>query len=181
MPSPRPHGAWPSALADVGTRRRAYSVSAWRSSPPLCPWPGPFQKRIRLRAFRPMPSPRPHGAWPSALADVGTRRRAYSVSVWRSSPPLCPWPGLLPQGPRLRATVLLHPPGKTRSLAVGPRRHYHWSSPLVSGMTRRMASMATSIMLSSGSLVVKRCKNKPGARKAMENQLTCRPTQRLIS
>ena len=33
-------------------------------------------------------------------------------------------------------------------------------------------ALPISIMLSSGSLVVKRCKNSPGARRAMESQLS---------
>ena len=58
---------------------------------------------------------------------------------------------------------------------------YHLSAPSSSGRTRVSASMATSIMESSGSLVVKFWNHMPGAVRIRVNQLSCRPTRRLIS
>lgn len=73
--------------------------------------------------------------------NVGTRRRACSVLAWSIHTPLCPEPEPLSilrfgkneittfapaagasEQPRLRAIMLLHPPGKTRGLAIGPPR-----------------------------------------------------------
>ena len=58
---------------------------------------------------------------------------------------------------------------------------YQVSLPFCSGMTSSSARMAHSIMLSSGSLVVRRCSHLPGADRMREQRLSCRPTQRLIS
>ena len=58
---------------------------------------------------------------------------------------------------------------------------YQASLPFCSGMTSSSARMAHSIMLSSGSLVVRRCSHLPGADRMREQRLSCRPTQRLIS
>ena len=58
---------------------------------------------------------------------------------------------------------------------------YHLSAPSCSGRTAFTAVMATSIMESSGSLVVKFCIHIPGADRALVSQLSLRPHQRLIS
>ena len=60
-------------------------------------------------------------------------------------------------GPLLGLQGLGRPPHQS---AVG---RYHWSAPAFSGITSSRARMATSIMESSGSLVVKFCIHMPGA------------------
>ena len=56
------------------------------------------------------------------------------------------------------------------------RRLHHRSLPFSAGITRFMASMATSIMESSGSLVVKFCIHRPGLAKKAVTGLSWPPT-----
>ena len=58
---------------------------------------------------------------------------------------------------------------------------YHRSAPSSSGRTALTAAMATSIMESSGSLVVKFWNHMPGAVMIRVKALSCLPAQRLIS
>lgn len=58
---------------------------------------------------------------------------------------------------------------------------YHRSAPSCSGSTAFTAAMPTSIMESSGSLVVKYWNHIPGAVSTRLRALSCRPTQRLHS
>ena len=58
---------------------------------------------------------------------------------------------------------------------------YQRSAPSSSGSTASTAAMATSIMESSGSLVVKFCSHMPGADRARVKPLSWRPQSRLIS
>ena len=60
------------------------------------------------------------------------------------------------------------------------KRHFTMSSPF-SGMTAFIASIATSIMLSSGSLVVMCCIHMPGAEMIRVARLSYRPQMRISS
>ena len=77
---------------------------------------------------------------------------------------------LLPQFPPQIQVSLIH-----------SSYHYQRSSFSFSGITLCSARIATSSMLSSGSAVVNRCSIMPGARNALVNPLSWRPTKRLNS
>ena len=76
---------------------------------------------------------------------------------------------LVARAPQLRAQIQIE-------IIIRRCHAYHASLPFSSGMTSSSARMATSSMLSSGSLVVKFCSHRPGRARKRVTLLSCPPT-----